>query len=136
MNLLFLAGAFPHYLYTLVADQGKFLPPYHGLDVPQANGGAQMPLAIKLALVGRNSITREGVQRILSDIDFPVHWSAARTEDLPIIEQADPWLLLLFADNQNAATDEEAIRELNNRYPSARIVLLGSEFDVARTRAQ
>ncbi|WP_205479971.1 LuxR C-terminal-related transcriptional regulator [Sphingomonas arenae] len=93
-----------------------------------------MPLQIDVALVGRNTIVREGLQRILSENDFSVRWSAARTVDLPDIRRDDPWLLLLFADSDDAAGDGDSIHELHRRFPSARIVLLASEFDFAQVR--
>lgn len=91
-----------------------------------------MSLRNDVALVGRNSIVREGLQRILTEHGFSVLCSAARTADLPPIANDEPWILLLFADGDLASSD--SLAALRQRYPSARIVLLASEFDFAQVR--
>lgn len=93
-----------------------------------------MSLRNDVALVGRNSIVREGLQRILTEHGFSVLCSAARTADLPRIARDEPWILLLFADGDCANTETQSLAALHQRFPAARIVLLASEFDFAQVR--
>jgi len=93
-----------------------------------------MALQTDVALVGRNTIVREGLQRILVEHDFSVLCSAHRISELPPVEREQPWILLLFAEGESATAEVDALSALHERFPAARIVLLASEFDFAQVR--
>ena len=93
-----------------------------------------MSLNIDIALVGRNTIVREGLQRILSEHDFSIIASAARTGDLPPLDREEPWILILFADEGPSGSCVDSLAALHERFPAARIVLLASEFDFSLVR--
>jgi two-component system nitrate/nitrite response regulator NarL len=85
---------------------------------------------VNVALLGRNSIVREGLRRILSDKNFSITQSVSQASNLeaPCGEElARPSLILV--DNGVSECDVEILGSLQQRFPAARVVLLADEFD-------
>ncbi|HEX7871600.1 MAG TPA: response regulator transcription factor [Sphingobium sp.] len=90
-----------------------------------------MPNPVRVALLARNAIVREGLKRILADEDFEITESVdhpSRLEDLSPhgAKGAD----LIVVDNGADDGELDNIRTLHERFPNARLVLLSDEFDM------
>jgi two-component system, NarL family, nitrate/nitrite response regulator NarL len=84
---------------------------------------------IRVALLSRNELAREGLRRILISQDFVVCGSVRDSTALASgqTKDGDPEIIIV----DNAGSDAlETCRELNERYPQARLVLLADNFDI------
>lgn len=81
---------------------------------------------ISVALLGHNSIIREGLRRILAEANFCVTQSV----DNPSRLANDEDDLLVIVDGGFEGADAEGISRLRERYPSTRLVLLSETFDL------
>ena len=80
---------------------------------------------IGVLLVGRNSIVREGLSRILKDHDFRVLQSVGTVPELcRPVRDAEHQVDLIVIDPIAWNTDAAALSEVKERFPSARIVAL------------
>lgn len=84
-----------------------------------------MPNPIRVALLGRNAIVREGLRRILADEHFQVTQSA----DHPSRLVQDDGNFLIVIDNVVGLDETADVEYLQARFPQARIVLLSDEFN-------
>ncbi|MDB5713877.1 MAG: Nitrate/nitrite response regulator protein [Sphingomonadales bacterium] len=85
---------------------------------------------IRVALLSRNAIVREGLRRILADEHFEVTQSVDRSSQLNelAIREDDDGSFLIVIDN--AGPDGIAdVEILQGRFPEAHIVLLSDEFN-------
>lgn len=86
---------------------------------------------VRVALLARNAIVREGLKRILADDHFEVTQSVdhhSRLRDAEPLE--DQRTDLIVMDNGSDEGDLENIRALHERFPEARLVLLSDQFDM------
>lgn len=85
---------------------------------------------VNVALLGRNSIVREGLRRILSDKNFSITQSVSQASSLeaPRDEELARTSLILV-DNGVSECDVDILSSLQQRFPAARVVLLADEFD-------
>ena len=88
-----------------------------------------MPDTVKVALLGRNSIVREGLRRILDDENFHVIQSVEHPDSLLSIHADVPEPLLIVMDGGADHDDLDNLRSLQRRFPEARFVLLSDSFD-------
>ena len=85
---------------------------------------------IGVLLVGRNSIVREGLSRILKDHDFRVLQSVGTVPELcRPVRDAEHQVDLIVIDPIAWNTDAVALSEVKERFPSARIVALLDKFE-------
>jgi two-component system nitrate/nitrite response regulator NarL len=83
--------------------------------------------------VGRNTIVREGLQLILSEHGFQVTSSATAAGLVP--PTSATWILILLVEENAAELVSRSLVALKERYPSARIMLLATEFDFRMVRS-
>ena len=88
-----------------------------------------MPDTVNVALLGRNSIVREGLRRILDDENFHVIQSVDQPDSLRSIHTDDPEPLLIVLDSGADQDELDSVRSLQRRFPDARLVLLSDSFD-------
>src|SRR3982750_605549 len=84
---------------------------------------------IRVALLSRNELAREGLRRILISQDFVVCGSVRDSTALASGQTKDGDPEIIIVDNAGSAA-LETCRELNERYPQARLVLLADNFDI------
>jgi len=85
---------------------------------------------VRVALLGRNAIVREGLRRILADDHFEVTQSVDHHSRLHDIQsQEDRGSYLIVMDNGVDQTEMTSIRTLQQRFPDARLVMLSDQFD-------
>ncbi len=86
---------------------------------------------INVALVGRNSIVREGLCRILGEEGFEVAASVPSVEALQSAIEPGPrgHKLLVIADVGGDDVLEGSVATIHAYYPDARVVLLADQFD-------
>ncbi|MET0364213.1 MAG: response regulator transcription factor [Sphingobium sp.] len=90
-----------------------------------------MPNPIRIALLARNAIVREGLKRILSDEDFEITESVDHLSRLEgMSSPGDRGADLIVLDNGADDGELDNIRTLHERFPHARLVLLSDEFDM------
>ena len=89
------------------------------------NGG------IRVSLLSRNELAREGLRRILISEEFQVCGSGADVAALPLADQADanPDPDIVIVDDLRDGQVVESCRELSERYPNTRVVLLADDFE-------
>jgi len=87
-----------------------------------------------VALIGPNTLFRDGLSRILAGSPFRVLASAARTEDLSFsAPEKQPTLIILEdAGGCDTASDVAHLRE---HFPHARIAVLAGTFDLDQLKA-
>src|SRR3546814_10774575 len=85
---------------------------------------------IRVSIVGRNEIVREGLKRILLDQSFIVEWAVAESETLSrSIDSSNPPDLIIVdghSDNKNY----DVCRDLHSQFPQSHIVLMADECQV------
>lgn len=87
-----------------------------------------MPQDIKIALLGRNSIVREGLHRILAEEDFQVIQSVDQPAHLH--PETDEGQMMIVVDGGLTGQEEaENLRQLQRRFPQARLVILSDSYD-------
>lgn len=87
-----------------------------------------MPDTVNVALLGRNSIVREGLRRILTEENFHIVQSVDQPDSLDV-SPADAPPLLIVVDSGADQDDLDNVRLLQRRFPDARMVLLSDSFD-------
>jgi two-component system nitrate/nitrite response regulator NarL len=87
-----------------------------------------MAEAIRLGLLSRNELAREGLRRILTAQDFVVCTSAAEPSALEPNGSGEPDIIIV--DKVPGTDALESCRELSERYPKARLVVLADDFEV------
>ncbi|MEP7351265.1 MAG: response regulator transcription factor [Sphingorhabdus sp.] len=84
---------------------------------------------VPIALLSRNTLVREGLRRILSDENFSVNQSLEESSHLlEISAQEEKPKLIIIDSGQSNDLDCNVLR-LQDRFPSARIVILSDNFD-------
>lgn len=85
---------------------------------------------IRVSLLGRNELAREGLRRILISEDFTVcGWAAdAAALELSAESESEPHIIIL--DKPPGCCPLENCRDLSQRYPKARLVLLADNFEM------
>lgn len=86
-----------------------------------------MRTPISVALLGRNSIAREGLRRILAEDSFKVTQSVDHPSHLS--DGDDPDDLLVVVDGELEAGDADGLRALHCRFPTVKLVVLSDAFD-------
>lgn len=85
---------------------------------------------VNVALLGRNTLVREGLSRILTEDSFHI---AQSVEDLsglrPHITDESTGDFLVVVDSGSEAFSQESVQKLQERCPNGRIVILADEFD-------
>lgn len=82
-----------------------------------------------IALVGCNSIASESLKRLLSEEHRRIIYAGPSIEELRRDETADTAFLLILMEDQQFKWDDAALAVAHHRHPSARIVILATEFD-------
>lgn len=86
-----------------------------------------MRARVGVALLGQNTVIREGLGRILSDEHFDVRHSVDHHSLLTgDVAQDD---LLILIDGDRDGSEPGVIHELHRRFPLVKMVLLSDEFD-------
>ncbi len=80
---------------------------------------------IRVALLSRNAIVREGLRRILAD----EHFQVTQSTDHPSRLENDEGCFLIVIDKAVGLDETADVEYLHNRFPDARIVLLTDEFN-------
>ncbi|HEU4960654.1 MAG TPA: response regulator transcription factor [Sphingomonas sp.] len=88
-----------------------------------------MPDTVNVALLGRNSIVREGLRRILTEENFHVVQSVDQADNLDGARIDEPPPVLIVVDSGADQDDLDNVRMLQRRFPEARLVLLSDSFD-------
>lgn len=85
---------------------------------------------IRIALLSRNTIVREGLRRILSDEHFEVTQSVGHSSQLHevTIQDGDDGSFLIVVDDGGPEEIAE-VQILQSRFPAAHIVLLSDDFN-------
>lgn len=87
-----------------------------------------MNRVVNVALLGKNSIVREGLGRILAEQAFRITDSTNNSSGIhDFQDQEDEGAFLILVDTNEH--DQANIEDLRRRFPSARIVLLADEFN-------
>ncbi|MBO9623909.1 MAG: response regulator transcription factor [Sphingomonas sp.] len=81
---------------------------------------------IRVALLGHNSIIREGLSRILAEANFNVTQSVDSASRLSDAEDD----LLIIVDGGFEGDDAEGITHLREQLPNTKVVLLSETFDL------
>ncbi len=85
---------------------------------------------IRVALLSRNELAREGLRRILLAKDFVVCTSAADATALEAGQPVEGDPEIIIVDSVPGSDAIESCRELSERYPKARFVLLADNFEI------
>jgi two-component system, NarL family, nitrate/nitrite response regulator NarL len=85
---------------------------------------------IRVALLGRNELAREGLRRILIAQDFVVCAAAADPTAFDVEQPAEGEPEIIIVDEMPGTDALESCRELGERYPKARFVLLADNFEM------
>lgn len=86
---------------------------------------------VRVALLARNAIVREGLKRILADDQFEVTQSVDHHSRLrDVLPDEDQGTDLIVMDNGSDVGELENIRALHERFPNARLVMLSDQFDM------
>lgn len=88
-----------------------------------------MTTTSQVVLIGRNSIVREGLRRLLSEQDRQIIYSGASLDELRIIDVAVGEFLLLLIEDSRSEWDGNALASVHQRHPAARMAILAKEFD-------
>lgn len=90
---------------------------------------------VNVALLGRNTIVREGLSRILTD----EHFAVIKSSDDPsgrdlengdiCAGHEDEGAFLIVIDSDSEGPDINNVKDLRGRFPDARLVLLANKFD-------
>ena len=92
----------------------------------QASG---LETTVATALICDNSLLRSGLQHILSGTPFVIPDEGARTGSRLVSEKAqEPALCILVVDQLSSRTPE-MVRQVKERHPAARIVVLADYLD-------
>ena len=89
-----------------------------------------MKQGIHISLLGRNELAREGLRRILSSEQFVVCSSAADAASLSLSKEDEMEMHIIIVDDAPNSHAIESCRELSERYPNARVVLLADFFEM------
>jgi two-component system, NarL family, nitrate/nitrite response regulator NarL len=89
-----------------------------------------MAESIRVALLSRNELAREGLRRILMSQDFVVCNSAADATSLEFEVSSEGEPHIIIVDKVPGSDALESCRELSERYPRARLVLLADNFEI------
>ena len=88
--------------------------------------------SIRVSIVGKNEIVREGLKRILLDQAFVVETAVADANGLvaTAAQGSDPDLIIVdaYSDNENY----DICRHLQDRFAGSRIVLMADDYSVER----
>jgi len=101
------------------------------LDGTLSQGTDTMTDKIDVSLLGRNEIAREGLRRILLSDQFDVRSSATDAASLkgpgPADGSSRPHIIII--DDAPGSDPIGSCRELSERYPNARLVLLADDYE-------
>lgn len=87
------------------------------------------------SLVSRDSLTREGLHRILADYGFTIAQSVSNISDLvEYIGYAAEKHIIIIDDSRIGHDIADDISELCRRFSEAKIILLKEEFDFCTLR--
>jgi two-component system nitrate/nitrite response regulator NarL len=110
---------------TLVDDHSL------GADAPSTN----LAPAIPTALIYDSSLLCSGLQRVLQGTSFAVV-EAASAAGFGRLQQSTPQpALVIIIANQNTSRALEVIRQVRERFPETRIVVLADRFDLEFVRS-
>src|SRR4051794_16459898 len=86
--------------------------------------------AIRVSLLSRNELAREGLRRILLSEQFQVCGSGSDLAALPpgTCSQENPHIVIV--DDVSGAEALESCREVSERFPDTRVVLLADDFEL------
>jgi two-component system, NarL family, nitrate/nitrite response regulator NarL len=93
-----------------------------------------MKPAVRIAIIGKNEIVREGLRRILIERDFSVVHavsSCAALRTATADHQHD--VNMIIVDSTSHAEGQATCRQLREAFAASRIVLLGEDFSVQTT---
>jgi two-component system, NarL family, nitrate/nitrite response regulator NarL len=88
------------------------------------NGG------IRVSLLSRNELAREGLRRILLSEQFQVCGSGANLAALPLCTSSEENPHIMIVDDVSGAEAIESCREVSERFPNTRVVLLADDFEL------
>lgn len=88
---------------------------------------------VGVALIGRNTLVREGLRHILTDAGLRVEMSVLGSEDLGPAGSQD-WIVIVILDRDCPDFETHTVASLHDRFPKARVVLLATEFDFGAVR--
>jgi two-component system nitrate/nitrite response regulator NarL len=86
--------------------------------------------AICVALLSQNELAREGLRRILTAENFVVYQSAADPAGLEAEGAGGREPNIIIVDKVRGSDALENCRELGERYPNARLVVLADNFEI------
>jgi len=92
-----------------------------------------MKPAVRIAIVGKNEIVREGLRRILVERDFSVVAAVSSCAALRAASTEPHEANMIIVDSASNAEGQATCRQLREAFPTARIVLLGEDFSVQTT---
>lgn len=85
---------------------------------------------VRIALLGRNALIREGLRHILAEEHFEVVYSAEESANLTSVDFSDSGgHLMIVIDQGSCDFAGEQLQDLQIRFPDARIVILAEAFD-------
>jgi two-component system nitrate/nitrite response regulator NarL len=88
------------------------------------NGG------IRVSLLSRNELAREGLRRILISEEFEICGSGVEVAALPLNGLVDESPDIVILDDMRDGQVLENCRQLNERYPNTHVVLLANDFEL------
>ena len=88
-----------------------------------------MECPVPIALLSRNNLVREGLRRILNDESFSVNQSLEESSHLLEISAQEEKPKLIVIDSGQDNDLDSNVKKLQDRFPSARIVILSDNFD-------
>lgn len=92
-----------------------------------------MTSAVRIAIVGKNEIVREGLRRILVERDFSVVAAVSSCTTLKSAAVEPPTIDMIVVDSVSNSEGQATCRALREAFPAAKIVLLGEDFSVQTT---
>lgn len=85
----------------------------------------------RIALLGCNSLFREGLRHILEDKKFEVVLSSETSEfSSDIGQENDPHNLIVLVDQSSPEFDPDEMCSIMDRFPGAKLVYLAKKFDL------
>ena len=92
-----------------------------------------MTTAVRIAIVGKNEIVREGLRRILVERDFSVVAAVSTCAALRALASEQQSVNMIIVDSISNSEGQGTCKQIREAFPTARIVLLGEDFSVQTT---
>lgn len=90
-----------------------------------------MTTTCDVALIGRDSITRESLKHLLSEQGRHIVYAGSSLDECCAVATAETRFLLILIEDKRLQWDGTAVADLHRRCRAGRIIVLAEEFDYA-----